>query len=967
MPRVFDGSDDRASAGATPVTAPPFTISLWFKPVDATTNGFLAGVSDTAGDNNYFRLRKNSDGTLSAAAFATSAASATTTTTYTAGVWHHACARFTSATSRQVYLNGGGKGTNTTNRSPAGVDSVCVGARVGATASDLVASDIAHVAIWNVALTDQEIAALARGTSPLSIRPQNLVFFAPLDGRASPEIDYTRNGNDLTLTGSPAVAATSPPVAAPWDFAPPSLAPAAVSGAISKDLTPAAETDSAQALDRDKSKALGVAAEASSARPLSYAKPIVKNLTPATETDSAGGYASQILRDSPRAWYRMREASGLIQDSSGNGNHATSSDGSPAYAQTGPISEPADRAILFAADVGFVVPHDATLDLADSLTIEAWVKVSSDTGRFDICVKSHTGGFHFYLADGVLVFEAVGSAPMAVTTISVDPDALWHHVAVTKNGSDIHLYVDGGDFTFADIVGTVVDAASSLAIGPYPDSSYASALDELAIYGSALSEERVVAHYLAGPAAFSLDVDKTRTLALATEADSARPLSIASASKTLGIALEADSAQALDRDKLKTLGVAAEADSARPLDVDKPRTLGVASETDSARPLSVTHVIYRSLTAAAETDQARPLDADKARSLGAASELDSAGALNVDKTRSLGVASESDSARPLDRDKSRTLGVAAESDAARPLDVDKPRTLGIALEADSARPLDRDKTRTLGVAAETDSAQALDRDKARTLGPAGETDTARPLDADKTRTLGVALESDAAVELSIAAASHTLGVASETDSARPLDADKRKTLGVATESDSAGALSYVKVIFRTLGAALETSTGRLLSLAKRMTLSPASESDAAVTLATAKRVVVAPAGETDQARPQDVDKRVTLSVAISTDTARALVYSIVGPGVYLVPATENTAAGALSYARAVAIAPALELDEALELVLSLLAAAPLSGRTTVVALSDASTVDALSGRTSRVGESGVALIRSNSGRTRVRS
>jgi hypothetical protein len=63
--------------------------------------------------------------------------------------------------------------------------------------------DIAEAAIWAAALTAEEFAALAAGTSPLSIRPDALVNYYPIIGRHSPEIDLV-GGNNLTVNGAAA-------------------------------------------------------------------------------------------------------------------------------------------------------------------------------------------------------------------------------------------------------------------------------------------------------------------------------------------------------------------------------------------------------------------------------------------------------------------------------------------------------------------------------------------------------------------------------------------------------------------------------------------------------------------------------------------------------------------------------------------------------------------------------------------
>ena len=60
---------------------------------------------------------------------------------------------------------------------------------------------IAEVALWDVALSAAEVAALASGVTPLHMRPGNLVAYWPVWGLHSPEIDLTSNGNNMTVTG----------------------------------------------------------------------------------------------------------------------------------------------------------------------------------------------------------------------------------------------------------------------------------------------------------------------------------------------------------------------------------------------------------------------------------------------------------------------------------------------------------------------------------------------------------------------------------------------------------------------------------------------------------------------------------------------------------------------------------------------------------------------------------------------
>ena len=70
-----------------------------------------------------------------------------------------------------------------------------------------MSGDIAEAAIWNIALDDADVALLAKAFDPRMVRPEGLVFYAPLIGRYSPEIDR-RGGLGLTVTG--AVASVHP-------------------------------------------------------------------------------------------------------------------------------------------------------------------------------------------------------------------------------------------------------------------------------------------------------------------------------------------------------------------------------------------------------------------------------------------------------------------------------------------------------------------------------------------------------------------------------------------------------------------------------------------------------------------------------------------------------------------------------------------------------------------------------------
>lgn len=63
-----------------------------------------------------------------------------------------------------------------------------------------------QAAVWNVALTDEEMASLAAGCSPLRVRPSALVFYAPL----SPGVFDYRAGVTITNNNTSTVSADHP-------------------------------------------------------------------------------------------------------------------------------------------------------------------------------------------------------------------------------------------------------------------------------------------------------------------------------------------------------------------------------------------------------------------------------------------------------------------------------------------------------------------------------------------------------------------------------------------------------------------------------------------------------------------------------------------------------------------------------------------------------------------------------------
>lgn len=208
MAVIFDGTDDSLSVVAAPVTAYPFTMACWFFANNITAAHALVRIDSGAGGNHHWRINLEGSTAGDPVRFGSQVAGvnsdANTTTGFSANTWQHACAVGRSATSRDVYLNGGSKGSNATSSTPAGLTVTRMGISAAGTVD--MAGRAADLAIWNTDLSDAEVALLAKGVSPLTMKPQNLVAYWPLV--RAPFRDwvggnhFTAN-NQATTTGHP--------------------------------------------------------------------------------------------------------------------------------------------------------------------------------------------------------------------------------------------------------------------------------------------------------------------------------------------------------------------------------------------------------------------------------------------------------------------------------------------------------------------------------------------------------------------------------------------------------------------------------------------------------------------------------------------------------------------------------------------------------------------------------------------
>lgn len=230
MARTITTDGHHLSTTSLPVSAYPFSFSIWWKGVGTTNANHLTlmAIGNSALSADYMSLCMSNDATpdtndsvdfqfrmLSAGVFlrAQILMNSGGTFAYT-GVWHHFGGSITTGNVISVYLNGTTKATASGAMNWLATSNVFrVGARplVGGSARGIVA----HPAVWSESLSDAEFESLAGGASPLRVRSPALRFYAPTLGRDSSDADIV-GARNLTVTGATA-SSDEPPVRRPMN------------------------------------------------------------------------------------------------------------------------------------------------------------------------------------------------------------------------------------------------------------------------------------------------------------------------------------------------------------------------------------------------------------------------------------------------------------------------------------------------------------------------------------------------------------------------------------------------------------------------------------------------------------------------------------------------------------------------------------------------------------------------------
>ena len=196
------------------------------------------------------------------------------------------------------------------------------------------------------------------------------------------------------------------------------------------------------------------------------------------------------------AAYHLGEVEGSPQDSSANGNHAATffgGQGLPGVIGNGiALNGAGDR---------MVVAESPALDFSSGFSLSAWVRINLSQTDAWLFSRRNTNGSLVVGIDGSKLYAMVNGPDgiIAQTDRSADlPIGSWHLITVTaKPGGRLDIFLDAMEMTWTNLPGTLPALSGDLIIGDDGEGihSFIGDLDELGVYNTALSPDRLRINY----------------------------------------------------------------------------------------------------------------------------------------------------------------------------------------------------------------------------------------------------------------------------------------------------------------------------------------------------------------------------------------------------------------------------------------------------------------------------------------
>lgn len=229
----------------------------------------------------------------------------------------------------------------------------------------------------------------------------------------------------------------------------------------------------------------------------------------------ADAYGKAVYNLDPELYWRLGETSGSTATDSGHNNSPGTYSGKVTKGFAGAIAGTIDTAAQFAPTQNILGTWSPALIASQrsyvnprTYAVEAWFKTTTTLGGKIVGFGSSSSGLssnydrHIYMnPNGTLSFGAKAATNVSLTTATPYNNGAWHHVVGEQSATGMRFYVDGV------LVGSNTNAQSANYTGYWRvggDNGWAGApwftgtIDEVAVYGTPLTDAQVQEHYSIG-------------------------------------------------------------------------------------------------------------------------------------------------------------------------------------------------------------------------------------------------------------------------------------------------------------------------------------------------------------------------------------------------------------------------------------------------------------------------------------
>jgi hypothetical protein len=230
-------------------------------------------------------------------------------------------------------------------------------------------------------------------------------------------------------------------------------------------------------------------------------------------------YRSAVLADSPVLYWRLGETAGATTaaDSSPNARPGTYS-GAPTLGVPGLIvNDPNTAATLARASAQSVFrANEAALQITAALSLEIWLKLTAlpTAGQFHPVITKNASTNEIYAIDlnnpsGTVQirFHIQTTAATVQTNVFTPAAGAVAHIVCTYDGANMATFVNGVQLgTNTAKTGAIATSTDQLTVGSWSNGGdfLNATVDEVAVYSTALSPARILAHYNMGATTFQV-------------------------------------------------------------------------------------------------------------------------------------------------------------------------------------------------------------------------------------------------------------------------------------------------------------------------------------------------------------------------------------------------------------------------------------------------------------------------------